>query len=82
MLLGVASHAEELSKSFNMIFLNSEMKLLNSLLLSLAGVHSFIYLSSILKLFTKGFIKLCCFSLVDLYFGGGTWLGAVGQSFL
>ena len=37
--LGVASHAEELSESFNIIFSNSEMKLLNSLLqLSLAGV--------------------------------------------
>ena len=36
---GVASHAEELSESSNIIFLNSEMKLLNSSLqLSLAGV--------------------------------------------
>ena len=39
-VLGVASHAGESSESSNMIFLNSEMKLLNSLLLSLAGVHS------------------------------------------
>ena len=35
-----ASHAEELSKSSNMMFLNSEIKLLNSLPESLTGVHS------------------------------------------
>ena len=46
-VLGVASHAEESSKSSNSIFLNSEMKLLNSSLLSLAGVDiSFICLLS------------------------------------
>ena len=38
-VLGGGSHAEELSKSSNIIFSNSMMKLLNSLLLSLAGVH-------------------------------------------
>ena len=44
-VLVVASHAEELSESSNMIFSNSVMKLLNSLLLLLAGVHiSFICL--------------------------------------
>ena len=39
-VLGGTSHAEELSKSSNMIFSNSAMKLLNSSLLLLAGVHS------------------------------------------
>ena len=37
--LGAASHAEELSESANIIFTNSKIKLLNSLLqLSSAGV--------------------------------------------
>ena len=35
-----ASHAEELYKSSSMMFSNSEIKLLNSLPESLAGVHS------------------------------------------
>ena len=39
-VLGIASHTEELSKSSNMIFSNSEVKLLNSSLLLLAGVYS------------------------------------------
>ena len=39
-VLSGASHAEESSESSNMMFLNSEMKLLNSSLESLAGVHS------------------------------------------
>ena len=73
-VLGVASHAEESSESSNMIFLNSEMKLLNSLLLLLAGAHRlFISLLS-WNFLPKVFIKLHCFSLVDLYFGG-TWFG-------
>ena len=37
-VLSGASHAEESSESSNMMLLNSEMKLLNSLLESLAGV--------------------------------------------
>ena len=55
-VLGGTIHAEELSGSSNMIFSNSAMKLLNSSLLSLAGVHRFIYLSSILKLFYNRFL--------------------------
>ena len=39
-LLSSANHAEELSESSNMMFSNSEIKLLNSLPESLAGVHS------------------------------------------
>ena len=35
-----ANHTEELSESSSMMFLNSEMKLLNSLPELLAGVHS------------------------------------------
>ena len=38
--LGGASHAEELSEVFNMMFLNSDMKLMNSSLESLTGVHN------------------------------------------
>ena len=38
--LGGASHAEESSEFSNMMFLNSEMKLLNSSLESLTGVHN------------------------------------------
>ena len=81
-VLGVASHAEESSDSSNMIFSNPEMKLLNSSLMSLAGVHfSFICLLS-LNFLQKVFIKLCCLSFVNLYFVGEFCLGAVGQSFL
>ena len=50
--LGGASHAEESSESSNMMFSNSEMKLMNSLLESLTGVHN---LSPILELYTIGF---------------------------
>ena len=35
-----ASHAEESSESSSMMFLNSEIKLLNSFPESIAGVHS------------------------------------------
>ena len=38
-VFGGASHTEKSSESSNMIFSNSEMKLLNSSLLSLTGVH-------------------------------------------
>ena len=45
--LGGASHAEESSESSNMMFLNSEMNLLNYSLESLTGVHNlFIHLLS------------------------------------
>ena len=52
-VLGPTSHADELSESSNIMFSNSEIKLLNSsLLLSSAGAEM---LSSILKPFTKSF---------------------------
>ena len=54
-VISSASHTEELSKSSNMMFSNSAIKLLNSSPESLAGVHSsFICLLS-LKLFMIGF---------------------------
>ena len=74
-VLGVASHAEESSESSNIIFSNSAKKLLNSSLLSLAGVHiSFICLLS-LNFLWKVFIKLHCLSFIDLYFVGEFCLG-------
>ena len=39
-VLSSASHAEESSESSNILFLNSEIKLLNSAPKLLAGVHS------------------------------------------
>ena len=81
--LGAASHAEESSESSNIIFLNSEIKLLNSLLqLSPAGVDISLICLLSWNFLWKVFIRLCCFSFVDLYFGGEPCLGAVGQSFL
>ena len=82
--LGVASHIEESAETSNIIFLNSEMKLLNSSLqLSLAGVgiscRSAFYPETS---YEKFLLSYTVFSFVDLYFEGELSLGAVGQSFL
>ena len=70
--LGVASHAEELSKSSNFIFSKSEMKMLNSSLLTLAGVDISLICLLSWNLLQKVFIKLCCLSFVD--FLSSWWL--------
>ena len=55
-VLGCASHAEELSESSNIIFSNSVMKLLNSLLLSLAYAPISLICLLSLKLFYGMFL--------------------------
>ena len=50
-----ASHAEESSEPSNMMFSNSEMKLVEFLTTVIDRCAYSIYLPSILKLFTKGF---------------------------
>ena len=69
-VLGGASHAEKSSEYSNIMFSNSEMKLLNSLLESLAGVHNLFICLLSWNFLQWVFIKLHCLSLVDLYFGG------------
>ena len=82
--LGIASHAEELSESSNIIFLNSEIKLLNSLLPVITSRCGYFIKSAFYPetFYEKFLLSYAVFSFVDLYFEGELCLGAVGQFFL